>query len=283
MNEDKLNGITVGGKSVLKYIADKESDEKTKEVRKDFHQKESKSGFYNSPRTKIGKNTSKSSGTTLLPRSQINREYWRNNMKSNNAIKVILGILLKGDKVTGKAIMNTLKAERPSIAKKANVPAIMSTMYQSELGALIVKENISATGKPVYNWSLAPGAYELTLDQLYGLYDGRDKIHTIANLKDAYPWVRHWLEEIKWTGPRIRTPRKSVKKVVPITAKKKDFNVEDYRLTKENDPRKTLASGGSTAGKQDGLIKQIEEAISSAIGVKVEIDCNINVRFGLLD
>jgi len=276
---DQLNGITVDGKSVHEYIVKKELDEKTKEAADDFRQNESKNGFYNSPRTKIvGKNTSKSSTTTLLPRSQINREYWRKNMKSQNGTIVVIALLLKGDRLMAKQMTAILEKERPSIAKKVNAPALLNALYKSELGALMIKKNISATSRPIYQWSLTPNAYDLTVKELYGLYDSRNIACTLRLLGAEHEWIPTHLKAIKWKGP--------VKKAKVKVAEKPE-RVKKYVRLKGPKIKKTLPTPDvekellTDKGKKT-ITGVIEKAISSALGVNVKIDMDVNVRFGLL-
>lgn len=168
-------------------------------------------------------------------------------------------------------MMEILRKERPDVAKKVNAPALLSALYKSEVGALMVKQNISATKKPVYQWSLVPDAYDLTIDELYGLYDARNRKCTLALLGGKYPWIPTLLKSIEWAGP-IKKNKKVAQKRVALKSTKKELLPVPEQMEKE-----MLTDEGKKK-----IIDVIEEAVSSSLGVKVKIDCDINVRFGLL-
>jgi len=281
MSIDGLNGITVGGKPVAKYIVEKEVEKKTMEAQADFDQKKSRSrkGLENYPKTRIkSKNTSKSGSATFLPRRQINREYWRNNMDTSSIVKMIIAILLKGEKYTIIDVFKIIKTEIGSTAdsamkytkiRKSDISSRFSHMKKSELGALMIKENISATSRPVYMWSFCSGALDMLPEELIGLYRKRSNDYTLFKLTDKYPWISTWLKEIKWA--EVHTPKKAV------LPHKKDKTTISNKINED-----TIVKVIATDEGAKTITDLIEDAISSTLGVNVKIDFNVKIRFGLL-
>lgn len=280
MSADGLNGITVGGKPVTKYIVEKEVEQKTKEARADFDQKKSraKKGLGNCPKTKIkSKNTSKSGNTNYLPRRQINREYWRNNMDTSSIMKMIIAVLLKGEKYTATEMHETIISELQITSeltkykkiRKGDISSRFSQIRKTELGALLIREDISATSRPVYKWSFVAGALDMRPEELIGLYKKRNNEHTLFKLTNDYPFISGWLKEIKWGG--IHDPKKKVvQKKVPLPHKE----------------GKTASAPTDRKASADKIVDIIGTVVSKAIeehsGGRIKVDIGIKIRFGLL-
>lgn len=281
MNADALNGITVGGKPVAKYIAEKETDEKTKQAQADFDREKSRSkkGMENRPKVKMkNKNTCKSRSTTFLPRRQINREYWRRNMKaSRNMAEMIISVLLTGQKHTAKEIYKIVYKEVGEVYKSfspGDVSSYLTRMSRSELGALLIKENISATKRPVYKWQLAYGARDITLPELSDLFSSRSGT-TLKTLKEKYNWIETWLKEIKWQG--VKKHKVEKRKI----ALKKETGTTT--VSKPAEPQEQQASDKPSADKLIDIISSVVgKAIEEHTGSRLKMDIGIKIRFGLL-
>jgi len=258
------NGITVGGKALTEYLIEKDDDIKKKESLKDFHQKEKEPSRYYSPRTKVGKKNGRSTITTLLPRRQINREYWRNNMKSKNLKKKTIALLLTGRRIRAKEINDIIREDDNlniyTHKKDLGIPGILTGLYRSPLQRLMLRKNIAAGKKPIYSWGLVEEAYDMTTDEIYDLANRRNKKVTYDTLTEKYPWMKKYsfLNDEPPVEPENQPDLETEKKVIEILN-------EDAEESEEI---------------SNDLYDLMKQGLEKTLGVKVQVEGSIKILFG---
>jgi len=260
---DKLNGITVGGKPVEEYLYEQSQDETKKQAITDFHQQSKKGGLYNDPHTRIKGKKGRSKITTLLPRAQINREYWRKNMgASKNIMQKVVAILLSGEPMTSDKIFLKLREEDGTYQKnQLTIPSRIGKLFESPLGCLMIRKNIGAGRKVIFEWSFTPEAYNMEVAEAYGLYNSRNKKINYQTLYPKYPWLAKYISEkdigLDETNQPIK--KKAIeRKRIPINK-----GVPEQAELKEN------------------LLEAIGTMISNSLGVKVTVEGEVKILFGI--
>lgn len=268
-----LKGITVDGKCIEEYLVDHDDDEKKKEALEDFHQtgKDKKGIFYHDPQTKCKSARGSSKGTRVFSRSDINREYWRHNMKSAiTKLEKVLALLLMGRWMTTNEMATEMKADDNSLMKsRLNVPSRMVAIHKSPVGALLKRENIAAGKRPIYKWKLVDEACELTLEELYVVYNQKRKEADLDTIIKKHPWIMDYMIERKKDGVE-----EVEKKRIPIKKKPPE---EEVDLADAEEP---MPDG--TTRLQRHVADLIQQGLSNAFGVNVKVTGEVKILFGLI-
>lgn len=270
----ELNGITVDGKSIEEYLVEHDDDEKKKEALDDFHQtgKDKKGILYHGSQTKCKSARGSSRITTVFTRAQINREYWRDNMaRSNTKLQKVLALLLIGEWMTTKDMARKIMEGDPSLLEgRLNVPSRMVAIRKSPVGSFLKRENIGAGKKPVYRWKLIEAALELTLDELYTIYNQKRKKAQLKALIEKRPWLDNYLKHI------ISPVEEEVDEVEEVVVEKKRIKIEKEPATEDID----LPEQPSKL--QQHVADIIKQGLKNAFGVNVKVTGEVKILFGII-
>ena len=245
------SGVTIGGNKTLEEWIDEEKDKETSEEILTKH-----TPLYNRPTGKFNSHKKGRSGAVrTFSRREINKGHWKeiimevnksNLTKTAKMDQAILTVLLSGKEVSGVVMRNTVLKALPEAIKKSYDIRCTHLTKKTDLAKVLEIKRHGNTN----NYRLVTAALDLTAEEL----------HVFA-YKRSYKRAEV-LEKHKALQPYFPDEEK----VEPVKKQK----------AKPFDPGTDVEL--ESALKTD-LSKKIEEALSSALGINVNVSGRIEIVF----
>lgn len=252
------SGVTIGGSKTLEqFLAEQEEKEETNE-----YVSGSKQPLYLKPRSRIATIMKRKGGVVrIYSRREINIEHWKEhlmNLKSSNLSKTakldraILQILLSGKEIIGKDLAALVLQALPGTSKKSYDIRASHLTRQTDLSKLIEIRRIGNNNC----FKLVTPALDLRVEEL----------HTFAykNMQNR--------EEVLRSHKGLR-PYFEPEKKTPIQTPDKD------KIEPEPQPDEPDLS--TTEKINAGLNNVLEQAISTALGIEVNVSGRVEIVFKL--
>lgn len=280
----ELQGITFDGVPVEDLIDEEETDEKTKKEVKEVRKEEQKKPLYHDPLAKAPKKIrymdKKAGRVYKLTRAEINKEYWRDNMKSaKNILTKIMALMLTGEKYSVLDFVDQMKDDedlKDKIINQSNIATRITKLMRSELGRVIIRTpGAGKGGQRAFLYEFSKPACNLQIEQAYQLYDNR-----VKNKVEDFGLIAHGIDyETRRTHKKKIAPAEPKKPIVKKARRK--IAPKAKRIIPEDPVVKREAKKAIKQFQADMRILQDEvvDQISRRFGLEINVSGRIDFVF----